>query len=492
MNKSVIKPFSSLYWQISLLFIAVLIGFAAISIYISVRSAEKYSLEINQKLNRELAANTVQNMKDLWQNGTINQSAVQDIMHSMMVINPSVEVYLLDRNGKILSYVAPEKVVKLEAVNVQPIQHFIRQTTDKIIYGDDPRNPGEQKIFSASEVFENGELSGYVYIVLASQEYVSTSQMVVGSYIMGLSINSIVIILISSALLGLLALWFITKRLSLIINAISRFRLGDLATRIPVKHNNELDKIGIVFNEMAQTIEHNIEELKGIDNLRRELIGNVSHDLRTPVASIQGYAETLLLKKDNLKPGEQEEYLNIIYNSCERLKKQVADLFELSKLTSNQVTLKREPFSVTELVQDIATKYRLISQKKGVSINIIVDKTIPVVDADISLIDRVFQNLIDNAIRYCNSGDYINIEFQSTNNNGVEIRVADSGKGIEPDELPLIFERYYKGQNNERSTGLGLAIVKKIIDLHQSTINVKSFPNQGTSFIFTLPAAKIA
>ena len=93
-----------------------------------------------------------------------------------------------------------------------------------------------------------------------------------------------------------------------------------------MKSDSELDRIGLVFNDMADKIEENIEELKGVDNLRRELISNVSHDLRTPVASIQGYSETLLLKKDNIKPEEQEKYLNIIYRSCGRLKKLVEDL----------------------------------------------------------------------------------------------------------------------------------------------------------------------
>lgn len=490
--KGKIKIFNRLYLQVSIIFILVLMIFAAIAIIIAVRSAKNYATEVNQKLNRELASNNVEVIKPLFRNGMVNQDALADIMHSMMVINPSVEVYLLDTAGKILSYVAPEKVVKLHSVSLDPVNRFLNDSGHNIIYGDDPRNPGERKIFSAARVMESGKLTGYVYIVLASQEYESTSQMVLGSYILGISIRSIIVIFIVSTLVGLIAIWYITSKLSVIIRGIRQFKSGNLQARIPVKGNNELDKIGLVFNEMAGTIEKNIEELKGIDELRKELISNVSHDLRTPVASIQGYAETLLLKADQIDKAEQMKYIEIIYNSCDKLKNQVAELFELSKLQTNQVKLKKEPFSITELVSDVANKYRIISQKKGISINTFISGDVPAVEADISLIDRVLQNLIDNAIKFCREGDYINIEIQPAPENKVCITIADSGEGIGNDELPFIFERYYKGKVYNESTGLGLAIVKKIIDLHQSQINVSSIPGKGTSFDFELPVAQIA
>lgn len=484
--------FSKLYWQISAIFLIVLIVFTSIAMYVSVQSARSYSIEVNQKLNRELASNTVDVIKPFLDNGVINQAAVEDLVHSMMVINPSIEIYLLDKNGLILSYVAPSKVVKLKEISLEPIQRFLNDSSQSIVYGDDPRNPDEIKIFSAAEVFDKGELMGYIYIVLASQEYISASQMVITSYILGLTIKSIILILIISAVVGLISIWFIVNKLNVIISGIKQFQAGDLKTRISVKSNGDIDQIGIVFNEMAGTIENNIQELKGIDELRKELIGNVSHDLRTPISSIQGYAETLLLKKDRLSDEDHDKYLDIIYNSCGKLQKLVSDLFELSKLQSEQVSLYLEPFSIAELVHDIANKYRLISQKKGVNINTIVSKNIPIVNADISLIDRVLQNLIDNAIRFCSEGDTITININIEKPEQVEIRISDSGEGINPDTLPHIFDRYFTSKNDENSTGLGLAIVKKIIDLHKSKIDVQSIPGKGTSFCFSLPVAQLA
>jgi len=481
--------FSHLYWKISVIFILILFIFGGISLYISVQSASKYSVEVNQKLNWNLARNTVDLIKPKFQNGTVNKEAIADIMHSMMVINPTLEVYLLDPQGKILSYVAPEKVVKLESVSLAPIQSFFNNTRHNLIFGDDPRNPGEEKTFSAAKVIDQNILTGYLYIVLASQEYVSTAQMVLGSYILGLSIRSIIIILVVSAFVGLFFIWFITKKLNVIVMGIREFQSGNFNARIPVTSKDELDHIGLVFNEMAGNISKNIQELKETDEFRKELISNVSHDLRTPVASIQGYAETLILKHGHIATEEQLKYLEIIFSSCERLKKLVGDLFDLSKLQTNQVKLNPERFAVAELISDIANKYRIISQKKGISINAFLPTENPIIEADILLIDRVLQNLIDNAIKFCKEGDYINIIIRTDQNNKVEISVTDSGEGIKSEELPFIFDRYYKGKNYSESTGLGLAIVKKIIDLHHSVIRVTSQPGKETAFTFLLPVA---
>lgn len=485
------KIVNRLYIQVSIIFLIVLFLFTAIVVYISVESARKYSIEVNQRLNSELAQATISMISPFMKEGVISEEGVKDIMHSMMVINPIVEVYLLDPGGKILQYVAPDKVVKLDHVDLGPVKTFLNDPDHSIIFGDDPRNPGEYKTFSAARVMDDGRLTGYIYIVLASQEYESAAHTILGSYILGISIRSITIILIITALVGLLALWFITKKLNPIIKGINNFRMGNLDNRIEVKKDGELDQIGRVFNEMADIIESNIQELKGVDNLRRELVSNVSHDLRTPVASIQGYAETLMLKKDNIKPEEQEKYLKIIYNSCIRLKKMVEDLFELANLEAHQVKPQMEPFSISELVQDIANKYRIISQKKGISVNTLVAKDIPLVEADISMIDRVLQNLIDNAVKYCDEGDTINIEIDLKDPAKVEVRVADSGVGIKQENLENIFQRYYRAREDTQSTGLGLAIVKKIVELHNSTIQVFSQIGKGTTFIFDLPVASV-
>lgn len=485
------KPFffSSLYWKISAIFIIVLALFAGISIHVFMSSAYKYSLEVAQKLNWDLARNMADLIRPRFDDGTVNKEAVTDMVHSMMVINPSIEIYLLDPQGKILTHVAPAKKVMLSSISLEPIKRFLDDPAHNLIYGDDPRNPDEKKTFSATDVYNNGRLAGYIYIVLAGQKYVSSAQMLSGSYILGFSVRSVVIALIVAAFVGLFLIWFITNKLKKIVGAIRRFESGDFDARIPVRSRDELDQIGLVFNQMAEKISKNIQQLKDTDEFRKELISNVSHDLRTPIASIQGYAETLKLKEDQITPAERMKYLDTIYVGCERLKKLVVDLFDLSKLETNQTPLRDEPFPIAELIFDVADKYRIISERRNIHINTFLPNENPIVQADILLIDRVLQNLIDNAIRFSKENGVINIRVRNVDARQVEISVTDSGEGIRPDELPYIFERYYKGKQYGETTGLGLAIVKKIIELHGSQITVESRYGEGAAFTFRLPLA---
>ena len=382
----------------------------------------------------------------------------------------------------------PSKDVKTDAVSLGPIKQFLARTTDRTIKGDDPRNPNSSKIFSAAEIIEEDELKGYMYIILASSQYTSTMAALQNSFILKLGVRSLLIALLFTSVLGLLAIWIITRNFNKIIAAVRSFKDGNHSVRIEMKTGGELANVAHTFNNMAETIEQNIIQLKSVEELRKELIANVSHDLRSPIASIQGFAETILLKEENLSDEERKKYLGIILQNSENLSKLVNDLFELSKLESNPQMLQPEPVQVAELVQDVADKFQLIAKDKNISINTIYSKSLPLVYADIQMTDRVFQNILDNAIKYCNPNDVVTIELE-LEQDGVLVKIADTGKGIAEDELPNIFTRYYKGTKTKEanSTGLGLAIVKKILDLHKTTIEVYSKINQGTRFEFKLP-----
>jgi signal transduction histidine kinase len=480
--------FSSLFWRISAVFLILLLLLSGLFIYISVRSATKYSQEVNQRLNGNIAAQ-IEKEVGPFLDGKISEEKVADIMHAMMAINPSIEVYLLDNSGKILQYVAPYKKVKLEYVKLDPIQEFIETEHNTFVLGDDPRNPGRQKVFSATAVYENEDLVGYVYVVLASEEYETTSDTLFGSYMLKLGTTSMIIAFIAAAFIGLLSIWVITKNINKIIKTVNRFKNGDYSARIKLNSAGEMKVMADTFNEMADTTLKNIEGLKGLEKLRRELLANVSHDLRTPITSIYGYAETLLLKINENSSTEQARYLNIILQNTEKLKNLVDELFEFSKLEARQVKLNPEPFPIEELVQDVTAKYKILADQKQITINTLLPKDLPLIYADIALVDRAIQNLVDNAIKYTKNGGNITFEFNKIEN-AVQVNIKDTGCGIPEDDLPLIFDRYHKGTNNKDQSagfGLGLAIVQRIMELHDSIISVKSKINEGTTFSFNLP-----
>jgi len=477
------------FWKVAATLLVVLLTVGIIYTLTITSTAGKYAQETNQRLNASIAKNIISEVKPFI-DGKLSENATDKILHYMMAINPSIEVYILDETGKILNYVAPYKKVKLTQVDLAPIKEFISTEGSQYVVGDDPRNPGRKKVFSAASITNDEQIVGYVYVVLASEEYESAAAQIWDSYILKLGGKTMLIALGAALIVGLLFIWLITKNLSKTIRTVKRFQEGDITARIPVEKDGGLNDLAIAFNEMADTIVGNIENLKSMENLRRELVGNVSHDLRTPIAVIHGYIETLMIKKESLGPEERDKYLTIILESTDRLRKLVDELFELSKLEAKQVTPVKEPFFIHELIHDICQKFQILANEKDVKINTSSGQGAPLVHADVSLIERALQNLLDNALKFTPKGGAITIDVDDADEY-VQIKVSDTGPGIPKDQIPFIFDRYHIGDKrislDSNSTGLGLAIVKKIMEIHDQTIELTSQLNNGTTFTFQLP-----
>lgn len=450
-----------------------------------------YFEEVNQRLYGSIADTTVSQVKPLV-DGKVDTLAIQDIMHSLMVINPSLEVYLLDTEGNIITHVAPYKRVVLTQVDLKPIKKFIAQKDNErpvLVKGDDPRSEGKKKVFSAAPIMDNGSINGYMYIILASEEQASVSSSLFGSYCLQLGAILFLIALFGALIIGLLGIWFLTRNLRETISIFRRFKEGDLKARVPKENLGDLPPLGETFNEMADTLVANIEQLKSVESLRRELIANVSHDLRTPLAVVQGYVETLQIKQDKLASEERSYFLKTILKSVNNLKRLISQLFEYSKLEAKQVEPQKEPFFIGELAQDTFHKYKLLAEQKEIKIKLDIPEKLPLVFADISLVERVFQNLLDNALKFTPNGGEIALEIVPQDG-AVQVSIVDNGPGIPEEQQAYIFDRYYrdtKEKKRKQGVGLGLAIVKKILELHDSTIRVKSKLQEGTAFIFQLP-----
>lgn len=479
----------SLIWRISILFFLILVLLGVSYTVITILMAKRYSDETTQKLNANVASRMLHEVTP-FVDGRVNEEALGTIMHSMMAVNPSLEVYLLDPQGKILSFVVLDKKVKLQYVSVEPIKAFLETEGKSLVYGDDPRNPGKSIIFSATPVYEKELHLGYVYMVLMSEESENIAAALQNSYLLKIGVQSFGFTLVAALIIGLLILWLLTKSLRDIIGTVKKFSEGDLHARIPIRSKGELSQLAETVNNMADTILRNMEELKEVDKLRRDLIANVSHDIRTPISIIHGYIETMIMKHDTLDAQKQREYLQIVNKSTERLKRLMVDLFELSKLESKQIKPKMESFFVFDLLQDMSRKYKLLALERNIELETDLPSKMPVVFADIALIERVLQNLIDNALNYTPENGKVKIKMEEVSKR-VNISIMNTGPGIEQEELPKIFDRYYKVESNKsgRGTGLGLAIVKNILEIHQADIQVQSEKQGYTIFSFNLPLA---
>src|SRR4029077_20498037 len=186
------------------------------------------------------------------------------------------------------------------------------------------------------------------------------------------------------------------------------------------------DGLAISFQEISSRISAQLQKLRQNDQLRRELVANVSHDLKTPIATLQGYVDTLLLKDSVLSAEERLGYLSIASRSCERLGKLVGDLIELAKLEANEVSLQIEPFSVGELIQDAAQKFELKAEQRQVRLELDFPDRLPYVAADIGLIERVLENLIGNALSHTSAGGVVRMGV-SVDGGEATVHVSDTG-----------------------------------------------------------------
>ena len=245
------------------------------------------------------------------------------------------------------------------------------------------------------------------------------------------------------------------------------------------------------IDELSDTLDKTSKELAKTDELRRDLMANVSHDLKTPLTMIKAYSEMVRDLTYNDKE-KREKNLNTIIEEADRLNNLVNDILSLSVIESKMLILNNEEFNLTELVKNILNRYEIYTEKDNYKF--LFDYSDPVIiNADKAKIEQVFYNLINNAINYIGDDKQIVIDFIKDKNN-VTVNISDHGVGIDKEELDYIWDKYYKSKKNHKrsiaGTGLGLSIVKRIFELHKFKYGVKSEKGKGTTFYFTIPIKK--
>ena len=488
---------SRLVRKLAISFFLIVMIMGTLYVLISIYFTNKYFQETSQRLNAHLANHLIEEKfangetSPLLESGELNKPLFGDLMHDMMAVNRGIEVYLIDKTGRILYSVvldhnSPD--AKVQTIDLAPVKDFIECNGDAYILGDDPRNPGDKKVFSAGEL-RTENFDGYIYIVLAGQAAQEVYSSLFTSYFLKIGLGASILTMIFAAAIGILSIWFLTKNLRKIIATVRRFRDGDSEIRIDNPQKSDLSVLAQTFNEMADTLTANIKEIESVDKLRRELIANVSHDLRTPLSVLRGYVETYELKLEDLSEDQKKDYLETIKKSADKLAKLIDQLFEYSKLEADQIQPHKEPFQMVDLAHDLIANYNVLAKSKKISIALEVPKeSVPLVFGDISLVERAIQNLMDNALKFTPENGDIRLAIEASEKD-VMINITDSGPGIPVLEQAQIFERYRQAPNVKKGEGigLGLAIVKKIMELHNTTVQVISPPDKGCTFQFLLP-----
>jgi signal transduction histidine kinase len=486
----VILRTKTLYAKLAGALLALFLVVGGVTLAVTLITSYFYQLEVQQRIHHDLAAHILSE-ELLIEDGEIVEEALEHVFHMMMLINPSIELYLLDPAGSILAYSAPPGRVKLARVDLRPVELFIDGSGRLPIAGDNPRHPDQRNVFSAAPVVRDGVLEGYLYIVLAGEQFVSAAGILRGSYILKAGTWAVVGAIIVTLIGALLLSRHLTRRLTELNRDMAVFRAQGLADP-PTADGDEIDQLRFTFDVMAERIREQIAELEEQDRLRREMIANVSHDLRTPLTHLQGYIETVLLKEESLAPEARREYLEIALRHGERLGRLVSDLFELAKLDALREPIERERLPIGELVQDVAQKFSLNARDRGVSLITGLEGGNNIILADVGLMECALENVLENALRYTPEGGSIDIRI-AVADQWLKIEIQDTGPGIDPEDVPQVFDRFYRANRptdeDDRGAGLGLAIAKRAAELHGGSLNCESNVGEGTTFRFELPAA---
>jgi signal transduction histidine kinase len=289
---------------------------------------------------------------------------------------------------------------------------------------------------------------------------------------------------VAAAIALLVARWLargMTQPLRDMAKAARRMETGDYSRRVVTSSRDEVGQLAVAFNRMSS-------ELESLERVRRDLVANVSHELKTPISALRAHLENLLDGVERPEPAT----LQVMLAQSERLGRLVDQLLELSRLESGDLPLHREEVRLRPLVSRVVSEIEVTRARDDVELAQEVPEDLPAIYADAERVHQVLFNLLDNAVRFTPSGGRVRVTA-SRHNGSVDVAVTDTGPGIDAEHLPRLFDRFYRVDTSrsreEGGTGIGLAIARSVVEAHGGRIWAESEPGKGSTFTFELPVA---
>jgi signal transduction histidine kinase len=488
----------SLYAKLALTLIALLFVTAIVYSAISYSLTRQRIIGDLQRENAKLAGNLVTEIPQTLA-GDIDRQYVEQLFHLMMIVNPDVELYLLDMDGTINSTSVDRRKLLIDKVSLQPLTEFLQSDSSNFpLFAQDPRAPGKPVTFSVAKLKAGEKELGYLYVTLRGEDHQRYQSGRATDLISTIGIYALIGSLLVSLLAGLTIFKRITSRLQILSGVIDNFRKSGYRQNVLYRDAandtgaDEISKLGGNYDSMAQRITEQIELLEQQDHNRRKFIANISHDLRTPLTATQGYLELLQQKYDTLEEDERKRYLSISLKHSKRLQNLISNLFELAKLENYSELPASELLSLSDIISDVMQGYQPLAQNKSIDLRYEQDQGSHLVKGDLAMIDRAISNLLSNALQYTQEGGWVVLKLSKRANESgeslIEFSIEDNGPGIDEAQLGNIFDRFYRADNQhagEKNAGLGLAIAQRIVALHGGELGVKNTGN-GTRFCFSL------
>lgn len=514
----------SLPKRLSLLFALLLLACFGAAAWLQMAQSTRHVQQAEQQLARRLASHVAAEAATMGPEG-LDARRLASAVDRLRITNPGVDLYVLDPLGRIEMRYPETSPLQRPVVNLEPLQSFIAGA-NQLVLGDDPLHAGGSKAFSAAPFARGSGPPGYLYAVLHGSAYDSALAQASRSRTLEIVLWSMGLVAPLGLAAGVVASALVARPLGQLTHEVGELQAQGLQGRVPQGLSSPQlppgtrDEIAILRAAFARLMETNAaqwQRLSQQDQQRREGIANLSHDLRTPLAAMHGYLETLLLKSPQLDVAEQQRLLRTALAQSQRVSQLVHELLELARLELGTLKPIPERFALAELTLDVMQKLALAAQARQQRLVPRFSAGLPDVHADIGMIERVMTNLIDNAIRHSSPGGEVCVELQAEAA-AVVVTVIDQGPGIAPERRGTLFARPTdrllhpagppgtmagpapslpatspSGPSPEAAApgghGLGLAIVRQILQLHGQEIALIDHPEAGAAFRFRLPLA---
>lgn len=388
-------------------------------------------------------------------------------------------ILVFDSSGQVITIGDEQVVLEFDESMREETQTLLAQ----VLAGEELLVPAVDKktgnaIFTVGVPFGTAEnVQGGVFIHTSVQSVEASYRDILKS-----SLSAMLIVLTIGAVSILFVSQYISRPLRAMARAADLFARGDFRERVPVETRDEVGRLAEALNSMAV-------DLGRLETMRREFVANVSHELRSPLTSMQGFIGGIL---DGTVPeSERQKYLGIVQDETRRLSKLITALLDLSRIESGQAELTKERFDINEMIARVMVRQEARISEKRIDIALSFEAETCFVNADSDRIEQVLVNLIDNAIKFTGEEGHITVSTRRERGT-VHVSVRDDGPGIPAEDLPYVLDRFYtanKARTSGSGSGLGLSIARSIIEQHGHRISVSSEPSEGTVFEFTLGGA---
>ncbi len=387
----------------------------------------------------------------------------------------NVSMFYIDATGEITLHSGGHNAADRSFIRPKDLKQIFSGKTINLEHED---LLGNRYMVIGQPIYQDNQISSAIY-VMASTQSMDKSLAAVRNLLI---LSGVGAFLLAMGITWIMALLF-SRPLILMQQATKKIAIGELETRLDIHSKDEIGDLAAAINNLAA-------DLQRYRDTRQEFFANISHELRTPITYLEGYAKVV---KNRLYTTEEEKdrYLDIIYQEGVRIQHLVDDLFELAKMEEGKVSLSMEWVDLKDVVDQAVQTVSLKAKEKGLELVVHPSESVPLIRGDGMRMEQIILNLLENAVRYTEKG-HIDVHLHCTSST-LSLSIEDTGIGIPEDERPYIFDRFYRVEKSRSrqtgGTGLGLSIVKKLVELQGGSIEVRSKRGIGTSFTvqFVLP-----